>query len=67
MELDNKQNDPNRLFNSRKNNLLQEEAERKAVKRKLPKVERELYEKVEAYNTDSINSKSLSRFSIIIF
>ena len=64
MELDNKQNDPNRLFNSRKNNLLQEEAERKAVKRKLPKVQRELYEKVEEYNTDNQNSKSLSTFSI---
>ena len=41
--------DKNRLMGRGRNNLLEEEKERKAVQKKLPRVERELMSFVEAY------------------
>lgn len=54
-ELDEKEKDPNRLFNRRRNNLAQEEVERKRIKKQLPKFERELFELVEEHDSKNEN------------
>jgi len=55
IELDSKEKDPNRLFNRRKNNLAQEEAERKRIKKLLPKIEREMFEMVHEHDIQNEN------------
>ncbi|KDR10109.1 Protein regulator of cytokinesis 1 [Zootermopsis nevadensis] len=49
LDLENRENDPNRLFHNRGGLLLVEEKERKAIKKDLPKVEKELMKYVSLY------------------
>jgi len=49
LEMEARSKDKNRLMGRGRNNLLEEEKERKAVQRRLPKVEKELMTFVEAY------------------
>lgn len=51
MELEERANDPNRLFGNRGCSLLQEEKERKRVKNEMPRVEKELEDLVLAWET----------------
>jgi len=53
VELDMKEKDPTRLFNRRRNNLAQEETERKRLKIRVPKLEKELFDMVDAHDEDN--------------
>ena len=60
-EIHDRAKDPNRLFNRRGNNLLQEQKEEKEVKRNLPRVERELKQMV--FDYDNLHGKEYDKSS----
>ncbi|XP_069677765.1 protein regulator of cytokinesis 1-like isoform X3 [Periplaneta americana] len=53
LELEDRANDPNRLFHNRGGQLLLEEKERKNIQKELPKVEKELCKYIELYEEKS--------------
>ncbi|KAJ1524023.1 hypothetical protein ONE63_010566 [Megalurothrips usitatus] len=53
LELEDRANDPNRLFNNRGGQLLREERERNTLSKTLPKIEKELKERLLAFEQEN--------------